>query len=201
MINQLTIVGYVGKNAETKDLANGTPVVKFSVATRKAWKDEQGEWKDRTPRPRPQRQLSERRGRANPRRRGALLGPLFMPSHGLRSTLPQVFSASPPSCLRNPSPTRPSGLSTSFAVQKRRSSTRDSARADGIAYRSPKDVSGVGRGADRNGLLELACGLTKVKAASLVSISAYLHIAPKAGVVLASIQEKPLTGCTGAFSD
>ena len=48
MINQLTIVGYVGKNAETKYLANGTPVVKFSVATRKAWKDEQGEWKDRT---------------------------------------------------------------------------------------------------------------------------------------------------------
>ncbi len=48
MINQLTIVGYVGKNAETKDLANGTPVVKFSVATKKAWKDEQGEWKDRT---------------------------------------------------------------------------------------------------------------------------------------------------------
>ncbi len=48
MINQLTIVGFVGKNAETKYLANGTPVVKFSVATRKAWKDEQGEWKDRT---------------------------------------------------------------------------------------------------------------------------------------------------------
>ena len=48
MINQLTIVGYVGKNAETKYLANGTPVVKFSVATKKAWKDEQGEWKDRT---------------------------------------------------------------------------------------------------------------------------------------------------------
>jgi single-strand DNA-binding protein len=48
MINQLTIVGFVGKNAETKYLANGTPVVKFSVATKKSWKDEQGEWKDRT---------------------------------------------------------------------------------------------------------------------------------------------------------
>ncbi len=48
MINQLTIVGYVGKNAETKYVTNGTPVVKFSVATKKAWKDEQGEWKDRT---------------------------------------------------------------------------------------------------------------------------------------------------------
>ena len=48
MINQLTIVGFVGKNAETKYLANGTPVVKFSVATKKSWKDDQGEWKDRT---------------------------------------------------------------------------------------------------------------------------------------------------------
>ncbi len=48
MINQLTIVGFVGKNAETKYLANGTPVVKFSVATKKSWKDEQGKWKDRT---------------------------------------------------------------------------------------------------------------------------------------------------------
>ncbi len=48
MINQLTIVGYTGKNAEAKYLANGTPVIKFSVATKKSWKDDQGEWKDRT---------------------------------------------------------------------------------------------------------------------------------------------------------
>jgi hypothetical protein len=31
--NQLTIIGYIGKNAETKQLTNGTPVTKFSVAT------------------------------------------------------------------------------------------------------------------------------------------------------------------------
>ncbi len=45
IINQLCIVGFVGKNAETKHLANGTAVVKFSVATKKSWKDEQGEEK------------------------------------------------------------------------------------------------------------------------------------------------------------
>ncbi len=39
-LNQLTIIGFIGKNAETKDLPNGTPVVKFSVATKKSWKDE-----------------------------------------------------------------------------------------------------------------------------------------------------------------
>jgi single-strand DNA-binding protein len=33
-LNQLTIIGYIGKNAETKQLPNGTPVIKFSVATR-----------------------------------------------------------------------------------------------------------------------------------------------------------------------
>ena len=46
--NQLTIIGNVGKNAETKQLPNGTPVTKFSVATTRSWKDEKGEWKDRT---------------------------------------------------------------------------------------------------------------------------------------------------------
>jgi single-strand DNA-binding protein len=46
--NQLTIIGFVGKDAETKQLANGTPVIKFSVATTRAWKDEKGEWKEKT---------------------------------------------------------------------------------------------------------------------------------------------------------
>jgi len=46
--NQLTIIGYIGKNAETKQLPNGTPVTKFSVATTRSWKDEKGEWKDKT---------------------------------------------------------------------------------------------------------------------------------------------------------
>ena len=47
-LNQLTIIGFIGKNAETKYLPNGTPVVKFSVATKKSWKDENDEWKDKT---------------------------------------------------------------------------------------------------------------------------------------------------------
>src|SRR5579875_3550962 len=46
--NQLTVIGYIGKNAETKQLPNGTPVTKFSVATTRSWKDDNGEWKDRT---------------------------------------------------------------------------------------------------------------------------------------------------------
>ena len=47
-LNQLTIIGFIGRNAETKSLANGTPVTKFSVATTRSWKDEKGEWKDKT---------------------------------------------------------------------------------------------------------------------------------------------------------
>jgi single-strand DNA-binding protein len=39
---------FIGKNAETKYLANGTPVTKFSVATKKSWKDEKDEWQERT---------------------------------------------------------------------------------------------------------------------------------------------------------
>jgi single-strand DNA-binding protein len=46
--NQLTIIGYIGKNAETKQLPNGTPVTKFSVATTRSWKDDKGEWKNKT---------------------------------------------------------------------------------------------------------------------------------------------------------
>ncbi|MGI8960786.1 MAG: single-stranded DNA-binding protein, partial [Bryobacteraceae bacterium] len=47
-LNQLSIIGFIGKNAETKYLPNGTPVTKFSVATKKSWKDENGEWKEKT---------------------------------------------------------------------------------------------------------------------------------------------------------
>ena len=47
-LNQLTIIGFIGRNAEIKPLPNGTPVTKFSVATTRSWKDEKGEWKDKT---------------------------------------------------------------------------------------------------------------------------------------------------------
>lgn len=46
-LNQLTIIGFVGKNAEAKQLPNGIPVTKFSVATKKSWKDHE-EWKEKT---------------------------------------------------------------------------------------------------------------------------------------------------------
>ena len=47
-LNQLTIIGFIGRNAETKQLPNGTSVTKFSVATTRSWKDDKGEWKDKT---------------------------------------------------------------------------------------------------------------------------------------------------------
>jgi single-strand DNA-binding protein len=47
-LNQHTIIGFIGKNAEAKYLPNGAPVVKFSVATKKSWKDDAGEWQEKT---------------------------------------------------------------------------------------------------------------------------------------------------------
>ena len=47
-LNQLTIIGFIGQNADTKQLAGGTTVLKFSVATTRSWKDDKGEWKQRT---------------------------------------------------------------------------------------------------------------------------------------------------------
>lgn len=47
-LKQLTIIGFIGRNAETRSLSNGTLVIKFSVATTRSWKDEKGEWKDKT---------------------------------------------------------------------------------------------------------------------------------------------------------
>ena len=47
-LNQLTIIRFIGRNAETKQLPNGTPVTKFSVATTRSWKDDKGEWKEKT---------------------------------------------------------------------------------------------------------------------------------------------------------
>jgi len=47
-LNQLSIIGFLGKDAETKALPNGTSVVKFSVATKRSWKDNNDEWQERT---------------------------------------------------------------------------------------------------------------------------------------------------------
>jgi single-strand DNA-binding protein len=47
-LNQLTIIGFLGRPAETKFLPNGTAVTKFSVATKKSWKDDQDQWQEKT---------------------------------------------------------------------------------------------------------------------------------------------------------
>ncbi len=47
-LNQLTIIGFIGRNAETKQIANGAAATKFSVATTRSWKDDNGEWKAKT---------------------------------------------------------------------------------------------------------------------------------------------------------
>ena len=47
-LNQLSIIGFLGKDAEQKSLQNGTSVVKFSVATKRSWKDTNDEWQERT---------------------------------------------------------------------------------------------------------------------------------------------------------
>jgi single-strand DNA-binding protein len=47
MINQLTILGHLGQNATVKH-ANGTTITKFSVATKKSWKDENNEWQEKS---------------------------------------------------------------------------------------------------------------------------------------------------------
>ena len=49
-LNQLTIIGFIGKNAETKQLPNGVVITKFSVATTKSWNDDSGNWKSKTQR-------------------------------------------------------------------------------------------------------------------------------------------------------
>ena len=47
-LNQLSIIGFIGRSAETEYQANGTAVTKFSVATKKSRNDENDEWKQKT---------------------------------------------------------------------------------------------------------------------------------------------------------
>jgi single-strand DNA-binding protein len=47
MFNQITILGYLGNDASSKN-ANGTTVTKFSVATKKSWKDQNNEWQEKS---------------------------------------------------------------------------------------------------------------------------------------------------------
>ena len=47
-LNQLSIIGFLGRDAEKKPLTNGATVVKFSVATKRSWKDNNNEWQEKT---------------------------------------------------------------------------------------------------------------------------------------------------------
>jgi single-strand DNA-binding protein len=48
-LNKVMLIGNLGRDAETKFTAQGTPVTKFSIATTRRWKDQaSGEWKDET---------------------------------------------------------------------------------------------------------------------------------------------------------
>jgi single-strand DNA-binding protein len=44
--NQLTLVGFIGGDAETTTSKTGRPVTKFSVATNQSWKAANGEWQE-----------------------------------------------------------------------------------------------------------------------------------------------------------
>ena len=47
-MNQLTIIGFTGNDAEAHYTQNGTLVVTISVATKESWKDADGNWQSRT---------------------------------------------------------------------------------------------------------------------------------------------------------
>lgn len=46
--NQITIVGNLGSDPDSKTLGNGSVVCNFSVATSRSWKDNQGNWQEDT---------------------------------------------------------------------------------------------------------------------------------------------------------
>jgi single-strand DNA-binding protein len=47
-LNQLTIIGLTGNEADIHYTANGTLVATLSVATKHSWKDAEGAWQSRT---------------------------------------------------------------------------------------------------------------------------------------------------------
>jgi single-strand DNA-binding protein len=47
-LNRLTLIGFTGGDAETKSGNNGSTFTVFSVATKRSWKNADGEWESRT---------------------------------------------------------------------------------------------------------------------------------------------------------
>ncbi len=48
MINKVILVGNVGRDPEIKSLPSGARLATFSLATNERWKDDNGQWVDRT---------------------------------------------------------------------------------------------------------------------------------------------------------
>jgi single-strand DNA-binding protein len=47
-MNQLTIIGFTGQDADFHYTSNSTAVTTFSVATKESWKNDKDEWQSRT---------------------------------------------------------------------------------------------------------------------------------------------------------
>lgn len=47
-LNRLTLIGFIGGDAETKTISNGSTLTSFSVATQRSWKNSEGAWESRT---------------------------------------------------------------------------------------------------------------------------------------------------------
>ena len=46
-LNQRTIIGFTGQDADSHFSSNGTPVTTLSVATKESWKGAAGDWQSR----------------------------------------------------------------------------------------------------------------------------------------------------------
>lgn len=47
-LNRLTLIGFVGGDAETRTNSNGSQYTVFSIATKTSWKNVDGAWESRT---------------------------------------------------------------------------------------------------------------------------------------------------------
>ena len=47
-LNRLTLIGFLGNDAEAKTTASGKLFTQLSLATKTSWKDNEGEWQSRT---------------------------------------------------------------------------------------------------------------------------------------------------------
>jgi single-strand DNA-binding protein len=47
-LNRLTLIGFIGGDAEAKTISNGSTFTAFAVATQRSWKSGEGAWESRT---------------------------------------------------------------------------------------------------------------------------------------------------------